>query len=306
MVSPPFLKKGDLVSIVAPAGKVRNAALQDAIRILEDWGLRVSLGVHLYDNSHSYLASTDQNRCQDLQSAINDPNVAAVLCARGGYGITRVLDQIGFDTFIKKPKWIVGFSDITALHLRLSNLGCQSIHGVMPMLFTRQNAEPSVDSLRRLLFGERIKYYSNPNSNNREGTSFGELVGGNLSLIVDSIGTKSDPDTKGKILVIEEIEEPKYKLDRMMTHLKRAGKLSGLAGLIIGYMSNISETENPFGESVEEIILDKVKEFEYPVSFGFPTGHDFPNLAWRCGAEAELKITSEGGSLTYLEKNPSA
>lgn len=299
MISPPFLKKGSLVAIVAPAGKLKGS-LDDAVKILEGWGLKCIVGRNVYNNSHSYLSGTDEERREDLQVALNDENVDAILCARGGYGITRILDQLDFTTFIKKPKWIAGFSDITAMHLRLNRLGIESIHGTMPLLFTKPNAETSNESLRRLLFGGIQNINTNYNQHNVIGSCIGEVLGGNLTLIVDSIGTNSEPELSGKILIFEEIEEYKYKLDRMMMHLKRSGKLKDLAGLIVGHMTNILDTETVFGEIVEEIILDKVKEYNFPVAFGFPVGHDNPNIAFRCGSKLKLNVTANGSELTSL------
>ncbi len=298
MITPAFLTSGDSAAIVAPAGKLKKNALDDAIKILGDWGLKVLLGKNVYSEAHNYLSGADNERMSDLQSALDDESVKAIFCARGGYGITRIIDQLDFTEFLKRPKWIVGFSDITALHLQLNNLGCESIHGIMPLLFTKPNTATSVESLKRILFEGLQDIAAIPNKYNGQGTAVGETIGGNLTLIVDSIGTKSEPDTKGKILILEEIEEYKYKIDRMMTHLKRADKLNDLAGLAIGHMTNISDTETVFGESVEEIILNKVKEFKYPVAFEFPTGHDNPNVAWRSGSKMKLEVTAEGSHLT--------
>lgn len=299
MITPPFLKKGDAVSIVAPSGRLKDNALDDAVTILQNWGLTVSFGEYVYSKSHSYLAGTDDERLADIQNAIDDSNIRAIFCARGGYGITRILDQIDFSALLKKPKWVVGFSDITSLHLRLNNLKCESIHGIMPSLFMKPNAEASVDGLKKILFGDEVNFFVTRNHFNKLGVANGEIIGGNLSIVVDALGTKSEPDTKGKILLLEEVDEYKYKIDRMMIHLKRAGKLDELAGLVIGDMTNVLDTENPFGELVEEIILNKVREFDYPVAFGFPCGHDFPNLAWRSGARVNLDVSTEKVSLTY-------
>jgi muramoyltetrapeptide carboxypeptidase len=298
MIVPPFLKTDDVVCIVAPAGRVKEDALNVPIKILQGNGLKVILGKHVYSNSHTYLAATDEERLFDLQAAVDNPSVKAIFCARGGYGTTRILDRVNFDPLIQNPKWIVGFSDVTSLHLRLSNLGYESIHGIMPVLFTKPNSADSTESLINLLFGKPSDFSIEPSPFNKLGKNRGELVGGNLSLIVDSIGTTSEPETNGKILVLEEIDEYRYKVDRMMTHLKRAGKLSSLSGLIVGHMTGISD-DDTFNDSVEEIILGKVTEFDYPVIFGFPTGHDFPNLAWRSGARVELNATEHRVTLTY-------
>ena len=300
MITPSFLKPGDLATIVAPAGKLKKNALNDAIQLLGDWGLRVSLGKNVYSEAHNYLSGADNERLSDLQSALDDESAKAIFCARGGYGVTRIIDQLEFTEFLKRPKWIVGFSDNTALHLQLNKLGCESIHGIMPSLFTKPNATTSLESLKRILFEGLQDISAAHNQYNRHGRSVGETIGGNLTLIVDSIGTKSEPNTSGKILILEEIEEYKYKIDRMMTHLKRAGKLDNVAAIAIGHFSNMLDTETFFGESVEEIILNKVKEFEYPVAFGFPIGHDNPNLAWRSGSKMKLEVTAKGSYLTPI------
>jgi muramoyltetrapeptide carboxypeptidase len=299
MIAPPFLKKDSLVAIVAPAGKLKSS-LDDAIRILEGWGLKCVVGKNVFSNNHSYLSGTDEERREDLQAALDDENVEAILCARGGYGITRILDRLDFTTFLKRPKWIVGFSDITAIHLQLNRLGIESIHGTMPLLFTIASAKTSGESLRRVLFGDTQNITTNYNQHNINGSGTGEVLGGNLSLIVDSIGTSSEPELNSKILILEEIEEYKYKIDRMMTHLKRSGKLKNLAGLVVGHMTNILDTETAFGESIESIILDKVKEYDFPVAFGFPVGHDYPNMAFRCGSKMKLKVAATGSELTTL------
>jgi muramoyltetrapeptide carboxypeptidase len=261
----------------------------------------VSIGEHVYSEKHSSLAGEDEERLSDLQKALDDANCAAIFCIRGGYGVTRIVDRLDFNKFLNAPKWIIGFSDITALHLRLNRLGCESIHGIMPLLFTKSNALSSVESLQQVLFNSPESLSASSSKFNKDGQAIGQLIGGNLSIIVDSIRTNSDPDTKGKILVIEEIEEYKYKLDRMMTHLKRAGKLKELSGMIVGHMTDILDTSNPFGEEVEEIILNSVKEYKFPVGFNFSTGHDFPNLAWRSGARVKLSVTQQGSRIEYFE-----
>lgn len=305
MITPPILKTGNSVSIVAPAGKVIKGSLVEAVKIIESWGLNVTVGDHVYSEQHSYLAGTDEERSSDLQKALDDSDCVAIFCARGGYGITRIVDKLDFTKFLQAPKWIVGFSDITALHLRLNRLECESLHGIMPLLFTKANASTSIESLQRILFDEPDAFIASSNKFNKAGKSTGELIGGNLSILTDSIGTNSDPDANGKILFIEEIEEYKYKLDRMMTHLKRAGKLEQLAGMVVGHMTDIQDTSNPFGEEVEEIILNSVKEYEFPVGFNFSSGHDFPNLAWRSGAKVKLTVTQQESSIEYSKDNSS-
>jgi muramoyltetrapeptide carboxypeptidase len=301
MIIPPFLASGKTIGIVAPGRKVLPDEISEAIKTIESWGLNVVLGKNIFSTTHSYLSGGDKERAEDMQSMLDDANIAAIFCARGGYGTTRFIEQLDFSTFLNNPKWIVGFSDVTALHLRLSKLGVESIHAIMPILFGKQNSEQSIESLGKILWGEKIALDWQVAKFNRTGKSDGIMIGGNLSLIVDSIGTSGDIDTTGKILMIEEVEEYRYKIDRMMTQLKRSGKLENLAGLIVGHMTNILDTELSFGETVNEIIISKVKEYTYPVAFSFPSGHEMPNMAWRHGGHTLLEVTSEKASIKMLK-----
>ena len=294
-----FLSKGDLIGITAPAGKIKSERLTTAVSVLESWGLRIELSKHIFSEAHGYFSGTDQERSQDFQNMLDDPKIKAIICARGGYGTTRFIDQLDFTSFLKFPKWIVGFSDITALHLRLHQLGFESIHSVMPIQFPKPEHKESIESLGKTLFGETVQLEAKASESNRLGSATGQVIGGNLTLLIDLLGTTTNIDTKGKILIIEEVGEYKYKLDRMFTHLKRANKLSQLAGLIIGHMTDINDAEGSFGQNVEEIILDKVKEFNYPVAFNFPIGHEAPNLAWRHGATGTLNVSNDISRLTF-------
>lgn len=297
MITPPLLRRGDKVAIVAPAGKVRKEVLDVAVRKLERWDLKVVVGENVMSKSHSYLAGSDEERLDDLQEALDSRRIKAIFCARGGYGTTRILNRIDFTKFRKHPKWIVGFSDITALHLRLSGMGYESIHASMPSQFSEAVAQPSLESLHQMLFKGPAAIITRPYKGNYEGKATGEVIGGNLSIIMDSMGTPIEPETKKKILVIEEIEEFKYKLDRMLTQLKRTGKLDKLAGLVIGYMTNIKDSNTPFGEAVNDIIRRQVEEFEYPVAYNFPIGHEHPNIAFRHGSRMTLTVTAEQAEL---------
>jgi muramoyltetrapeptide carboxypeptidase len=298
MIAPPKLKPGDTVAIVATGRKVAAEDLQYAFNIIQNWGLHVLLSPHIYSNSHSYLAGSDEERLHSIQWAIDHQDVKAIFCARGGYGTTRILDKVDFSIFKGHPKWIVGFSDVTAIHLKLSSLGYQSIHGIMPFLFSKENSNASVDSLHRVLFDETpLEIHATVSSANKKGKATGELIGGNLSLIVDAIGTSSDAETKGKILVIEEIDEYLYRFDRMIVHLKRAHKLQDLSGLIVGHLTDMKEGQLPFKESAQEIILRCTEEYSYPIAFNFPSGHENPNLAWIHGAVATLNVSKGGASL---------
>ena len=256
------------------------------------------LGNHLISDDHSYLSSTDNNRIFDLQQMIDDRDIKAIICARGGYGTTRILDRISFDSLTKHPKWLVGFSDVTALHVHLFKLGFESIHGTMPILFSDAAASESVESLRKVLFGDPVELVGKPDVKNRMGTTAGLVVGGNLSILADAIGTPSEPNLINSILILEEIDEHYYRVDRMLTHLKRSGKLKNLAGLVIGHFTDIKDTTPSFGESIEEIVLDKVAEYDYPVAFHFPIGHQNPNVAWIHGSHMSLNITPEESKLS--------
>jgi len=230
---------------------------------------------------------------------LDNPSIKAIINARGGYGSTRIIDRLDFTEFKKNPKWIIGFSDITAIHLKLQSMGYQSLHATMPIFFTKPNALESLLSLKSFLFADDHAIHFHTTNNNRHGRGEGKLIGGNLSLITDSIGTPSEVMTDGKILVIEEIDEYLYKIDRMMVHLKRSGKLAKLSGLVVGHMTDLLDTEIRFGETYEQIILNHTREYDYPVCFNFPSGHDAPNLAWPSGAHARLEVTANNVDLYF-------
>lgn len=299
MIRPPQLQQGNSIGMIAPGRKVSRQDVEASLSIFQSWGLQVKLASNLFSEAHSYLAGTDEQRKLDFQSMLDDPSISAIICARGGYGSSRFVDELNFDSLKANPKWIVGFSDVTAIHLKLFSLGIQSIHATMPILFSQPQSNTSVENLRRVLFGEGSSIETIGQPKNKGGTALGQIIGGNLSLIVDSLGTSSEPDTIGKILVIEEIDEYRYKVDRMMNHLKRAGKLSGLAGLVVGHMTDIKDSTLPFGESEEEIILQHTREFSYPIALHFPIGHENPNLAWKHGANAKLEINQNLASLSF-------
>lgn len=299
MVQPAALKKDDTVGIVAPGRKLDVKTIQAAKNILESWGVKVKIGNNLLSTKHSYLSGVDEERLEDLQTMLDDRAVSAIICARGGYGTTRILDQLDFSSFLKNPKWICGFSDITALHLKLQSLGVRSIHSTMPILFPKPESANSVEGLRKILFGETIVLSADTHSKNKMGEAHGNLIGGNLSLIVDSLGTSTEIDTKNKILIIEEVDEYLYRVDRMMVQLMRANKLQHLSGLVVGHLSEMKDTEIPFGESIEEIIQNHVMEFNYPIGFNFPIGHVNPNLPWVEGRLAKLIVTQEKSILDF-------
>jgi muramoyltetrapeptide carboxypeptidase len=299
MIQPAFLTQGNTVCILAPGRKLDSRSIEASVAIIQSWGLNVTLSHNLLSEKHSYLSGTDAERLHDFQKALDDSSIKAIICARGGYGATRILDQLDFSTFLKSPKWICGFSDITALHLKLQSLNTQSIHSTMPVQLTKTEFADSAESLRKLLFGTTALLTAKPSTNNRMGIALGKVVGGNLSLLTDSLGTSTEIQTDNKILVIEEIGEYTYRLDRMLVQLKRAGKLKNLAGLVVGHMTDIKESELPFGESVEQIILNHTREFGYPIGFNFPTGHEQPNLPWIEGSTGKLDVTTEKSSLSF-------
>jgi muramoyltetrapeptide carboxypeptidase len=299
MIRPPFLKSGDKIGIVAPGRKVSALDIEIAVQQFRSWGLEVVMAPNLFSTDENYLAGTDSQRQGDYQSMLDNPDIRAIINARGGYGTTRILDHLDFTAFQSNPKWIVGFSDITALHLKLAKLGFQSIHGTMPIVFGKADAADSIHSLRRYLFGDVHDIRTAGNPLNRNGHASGDVVGGNLSLIVDSLGTSSEVDTAGKILIIEEIDEYLYRIDRMLVHLKRAGKLRNLAGLIVGHMTGPLDTELRFGHSITDMILEHVGLSQYPVVFDFPSGHENPNLSWAHGGRAELLVNNEHVTLSF-------
>ena len=297
MINPPLLKSGDKIGIVATGRKVSQHNIDPVRTIFGSWGMETIIGQNLYSEKHSYLAGSDTERISDFQQMLDNPDIKAIACARGGYGTTRIIDALDFSSVYKNPKWIIGFSDVTALHLKLFKLGIKSIHGTMPIFFSKAESTESIESLKRSLVGECDIISAKPSEHNKAGKVTAQVMGGNLSLIVDSIGTPTEPDTNGKILVLEEIDEYKYKIDRMLMHLKRSGKLDNLAGLVIGHMTDIKDPELPFGETVEKIIADKIKQENYPLAFNFPIGHENPNLAWVHGSVMTLNVTAAGAQL---------
>lgn len=249
--------------------------------------------------SYNYFAGDDALRLQNLQNALDDESIKAIICARGGYGTTRIIDQVDFSKFHKHPKWLVGFSDVTTLHSHIHTFGLESVHAIMPLLFPKPGAEPSIESLRKVLFGEELQYTAAPHAFNRTGTATGQLVGGNLSMLHTLTGTRSDISTDGKLLFLEDLCEYLHHVDRMMVHLDRSGKLANLAGLIIGDMSDMNETPVPFVKSAYEIILEHTGKYNYPVCYSFPVGHEPLNLALVCGREATLEVSEAGTLLRY-------
>ncbi len=294
---PTPLQKGDLVRIVAPSGKLDDS-LENAVALLNNWGVEVKLGKYLFEN-HGTFAAKDAHRLADLQEALDDPHTRAIFCARGGYGITRILDQIDFTKFIKSPKWVIGYSDITALHVHLLAMGWQSLHAPMAAHYPERCSYEAFEALRAILFGKSVTLNVLPHTANQEGAAEAILVGGNLAMLHDALSTPSDWQTTGRILYLEEVNEKLYAIDRMMTHLLRAGKLHDLAGLVIGHFDTVPVRGNEFALNVEEIVLEKVARFNYPVGFQFPIGHHAHNMPIVNGAMGRLSVTKQSITLSF-------
>ncbi|MCS7076164.1 MAG: LD-carboxypeptidase [Bacteroidia bacterium] len=300
MIIPPYLQKGDTVALVAPAKKITPNVIENAISILEKWGLRVWIGRNA-TNEHYWFAGTDTERVQDLQEALNNPQIKAVIALRGGYGTSRIIPHLDFSAFLQHPKWIVGFSDITILHAKINQFNVASIHATMPILFDEVNDALSLQTLKNALFGELNSYIIERDNRNRIGTGKGVLVGGNLSLLNVAIGTSYDVNTEGKILFIEDIDEYAYNIDRMMTHLKHSGKLDKIVGLVVGYMTDIKESEEKFfGKEAYEIIAESVAEYNYPVCYRFPAGHEMNNYALYLGRTVSLEVNPDCVVLSWI------
>jgi muramoyltetrapeptide carboxypeptidase len=264
------------------------------IDILEGWGFKVNVG-RTVGGQHNYFSGTDEERLQELQQMLDNETVKAIFCARGGYGLSRIIDKLNFDRFVDAPKWVVGYSDITLLHAHIySNFRIASLHAPMAAAFNEiEDNRKYIDSILTSLTGRPSIYETNVYPLNKPGNSAGGLIGGNLAILVHLIGTDSDLDTSHKILFIEDIGEYKYNIDRMLMQLKRAGKLESLSGLIIGSFADMKDTTIPFGQEIHDLIFDKISEYDYPVCFDFPVGHTGENYALKIGVKYRLTVSAE-------------
>lgn len=298
---PPYLKDGDTIGIVCPAGYMAFEKMQKCIAALQSWGYNIKLGTTTNSASENYFSGTDEERLTDFQNMLDDDEVSAVLCGRGGYGLTRIVDSINFKKFEANPKWVIGFSDVTVLLNHIyTNCNIATLHA--PMAGAFNDADPDnkfLLSLQKALEGRKIHYTAELHPFNRKGEVVGELIGGNLALLAHAVGTDSDIKTRGKILFIEDVGEYLYNIDRMMHQLKRSGKLKKLGGLIVGQFTDSKDTERPFGQTAEEIIRDAVSDYDFPVCFGFPVGHNKQNLALKIGVGYKLRV---GKSRVVLEE----
>ena len=298
MITPPVLRKGDTIGIVSTARKITLVEIEPAIQIIRGWGLKVKLGRTIGLEKNQF-AGEDLDRAKDLQEMMDAPEIKAIWCARGGYGTVRIIDKIDFSAFIKNPKWIIGYSDVTVLHSHLHRLKIKSIHAEMPLDFVKKSANTRASLKKTLLEGPCDIEYATLNPLNRSGSAKGQLVGGNLSILYSLCGSNSAMDTAGKILFLEDLDEYLYHIDRMMQNLKRNGLFENLSGLVVGGMTDMNDNKVPFGESAEEILFHTISGYDFPFCFNFPAGHIHNNLALTFGSDITLDIHENGVRLKY-------
>lgn len=306
-VAPPHLKGGDVIGITAPAGYITHEEIQSAVQKMESWGYKIKVGDTI-DKRDFTFGGTDEERTKDLQQMLDDPKIKAIMCARGGYGAVRIIDKLNWEKFKLKPKWIIGFSDATVFHSHLSkNFGIASIHSKMCNSFPDDwsTAEPiqieSIESIQWALNGKKMNYSVVPNVQNKLGVTEGVLIGGNLKTLESLSGTRSDINTAGKILFVEDTGEYMYSVDRMFWNLKRTGKLSQLKGLIVGgFKIKVDDNSDDFGRTLQDVVLEKIKGYNYPVCFDFPVGHQKNNYALKCGVKHKLDVKEDLVSLKEI------
>ncbi|HNW99086.1 MAG TPA: LD-carboxypeptidase [Bacteroidales bacterium] len=300
MITPEYLKPGDNIGIIATARKISLEEIKPAIDKFLEWDFNVLLSKNIFAQENQY-AGSDAQRLNDIQEMLDNPEIKAIVCARGGYGTVRIIDKINFNSFIKKPKWIVGYSDITVLHSHIhTHYNIETIHATMPLNFPADRSDnEALDSLKKVLTGEKINYSITHQPLSKPGKAEGILVGGNLSLLYALAATPSDINTSGKILFIEDLDEYLYHIDRMMLQLKRSGKLKNLAGLVVGGMTDMKDNTVPFGKTAYEIIHDAVKEYDFPVCIGFPAGHIDDNRALILGRKISLEVKDECSKIIF-------
>ena len=307
VLTPRYLKDGDVIGITAPAGYITHDEILPAIKQMESWGFKIKVGITIGKKDFTF-GGTDVERANDFQQMLDDPSIDAIMCARGGYGMVRIIDRLNFSKFSQRPKWIIGFSDLTVLHSHLSrNFGIASIHSKMCNSFPEDWSKAeiiqveTINSIRQALSGTAMKYMLDAHPFNRIGKADGVLVGGNLKTIETLSGTKSEINTAGKILFLEDTGEYLYSIDRMFWHLERAGKLSKLKGLIVGGFKVKKDDEGEdFGRTVYDIVLEKVKKYDYPICFDFPVGHQKNNFALKCGVKHRLEVKEDTVSLREI------
>lgn len=291
-ISPKSLQKGDSIHIVSTARFVEKETIDFAIKTLSEFGFKVETGKNLFARQNQF-AGSDDDRISDVNDAIRNPSCRAILCARGGYGSARILDKIDIESLKKDPKWVAGYSDVTAIlnHIFM-NADMEGLHSTMPINF-KTNSPESLRSLIDALSGKPLAYEAPQHEFNRSGSAEGEMIGGNLSMIYSMQGSNSQLKTDGKILFLEDLDEYLYHIDRMMVALKRAGMLQNLAGIIIGGMNDMNDNTIPFGKNAEEIISEHISEYNFPVCYNFPSGHIDNNLTWIHGKKIRLTVKND-------------
>lgn len=291
MITPTHLKKGDCIGLISTARKISEEELNPALKIFKKWGLKIKFASHLFEEQNQF-AGTDEQRLADLQGFIDNPEIKAIICVRGGYGTIRIIDELNFLSLRNRPKWICGFSDVSILLNKLNSLGIECLHSTMPVSFP-SNTSDSIESLKKVLFGNEYSISCSAHPLNRNGKARGKLLGGNLSILYSQLGSATALKTEGQILFIEDLDEYLYHIDRMMHNLKRNFYFEKLAGLIVGGMSSMNDNAIPFGKTAEEIISDIVRPYNFPVCFGFPAGHIDDNRTLIFGRRANLTIGNE-------------
>ena len=301
MTVPQYLVRGDTIAICCPAGYMGAEKVTSCIITLQQEGYHVIVGENIGSSSNNYFSGTDEERINELQRFLDDKNIDAILCARGGYGISRIIDKLCFKKFVKHPKWIIGFSDVTVLHTYLfSNFKTVSLHASMAAAFNGAEENTNIKTMLAALLGKKAEYDVEVNIFNKVGTAKGKLIGGNLTLFTNGIGTSSDVKTNNCILFLEDLDEQLYHIDRMFVQLKRGGKLAKLSGLIIGGFTDLKDTERPFGKNIYDIVLEQVVEYNYPVCFDFPVSHGENNLALKHGMKHQLVVDDSGVMLKEI------
>lgn len=302
LIQPPYLKAGDTVAIVAPSGilKNRNDEVARAKKLLESWNLNVVIGDNVFKKDN-HFAGTDAERCEDFQKALDDKSIKAIWSARGGYGTVRILDKLDYSKFLKQPKWIIGYSDITALHSQLHTIGVETIHAIMCVSLPKDlnEIEKSIETFKSAIFGQPLAYTLTGSKYNRTGSAKGQLVGGNLTILHTMLGSNTSIDVDGKILFIEEIGEYKYHIDRMLQSMKRAGYFDNCKGVVVGDMTKLRKNTTLWGSSVEQLIIDALQDYNFPIAFNMPAGHEDDNRAMILGRTIQLDVNSSQSTITF-------
>ena len=302
LIQPPYLKAGDTVAIVAPSGilKEKEGEVQKAIELLKSWDLVAVVGDHVF-NQANHFAGTDNERCEDFQKAMDDPKISAIWCARGGYGAVRILDKLNFTKFKQHPKWLIGYSDITALHNQFHNEGFETIHAMMCTSLSDElpEIEETIETFKKAIFGNQLTYTLEGTDYNRVGQVTAPLVGGNLTMLHTMLGSKTSIDTSGTILFIEEIGEYKYHIDRMLQSLKRAGYFDNCKGVIVGDMTKLRVNTTLWGTSIEQLVLDALSDYDFPIAFNMHAGHEKDNRAMILGRTVELNVGKDQSNLVF-------